>query len=74
MSQKVEKINFEIAGLYSGQANKAQDQEVFEYRKKYREIEKREQIVEIQCYPFYALIEALGNPTIHYFSLDVEGT
>ena len=27
----------------------------------------------IQCIPLYSLLLALGNPTVHYFSLDIEG-
>jgi len=27
----------------------------------------------IQCLPLYSILLALGNPTVHYFSLDVEG-
>jgi len=27
----------------------------------------------IQCLPLYSIIMALGNPTVHYLSLDVEG-
>jgi hypothetical protein len=29
--------------------------------------------VEMQCLPVYSLLLALGNPTVHYFSLDIEG-
>jgi len=25
------------------------------------------------CIPLYTLLLALGNPTVHYFSLDIEG-
>ena len=25
------------------------------------------------CLPFYAILLAMGNPTVDYFSLDVEG-
>jgi hypothetical protein len=27
----------------------------------------------IQCLPLYSILLALGNPTVHYFSLDIEG-
>jgi hypothetical protein len=27
-----------------------------------------------QCFPLYSLLLALGNPTVDYLSLDVEGT
>ena len=28
---------------------------------------------DLQCFPLYSLVLALGNPTINYFSLDIEG-
>merc|ERR1712241_369658 len=28
---------------------------------------------EMQCMPLYTILLALGNPTVHYFSLDIEG-
>ena len=30
--------------------------------------------IEILCFPLYSIILALGNPTVHYLSLDVEGS
>ena len=30
--------------------------------------------VEMQCLPIYSIIQAVGNITIHYFSLDIAGT
>ena len=30
-------------------------------------------IYKIQCLPLYSLLLALGNPTVNYFSLDIEG-
>jgi hypothetical protein len=27
----------------------------------------------LQCFPTYSLLMALGNPTVNYFSLDIEG-
>jgi len=29
--------------------------------------------VTMQCLPLYSLLLAMGNPTVHYFSLDIEG-
>ena len=29
--------------------------------------------VQMQCLPLYSLLLAMGNPTVHYFSLDIEG-
>ena len=27
----------------------------------------------MQCLPLYSILLALGNPTVHHFSLDIEG-
>ena len=27
----------------------------------------------LQCLPLASLVLAMGNPTVHYFSLDIEG-
>jgi hypothetical protein len=29
--------------------------------------------VKVQCFPLYAILMAMGNPEVDYFSLDVEG-
>ena len=29
--------------------------------------------IRVQCFPLYSVLMALGNPTVHYFSLDIEG-
>ena len=29
--------------------------------------------LEMQCYPLYSILMAMGNSTVHYFSLDIEG-
>jgi len=29
--------------------------------------------IKIQCIPFYSILLALGNPTVHWISLDIEG-
>ena len=31
------------------------------------------QILRMQCMPFYSIIQALGNPKIDFFSLDIDG-
>ena len=36
--------------------------------------EHDESSYELQCFPLYSLILALGNQTINYFSLDIEGS
>ncbi|XP_023342585.1 uncharacterized protein LOC111712248 [Eurytemora carolleeae] len=34
---------------------------------------KSSTIVKMQCMPLYTILLALGNPTVHYISLDIEG-
>ena len=29
--------------------------------------------IKVQCFPIYSVLRALGLPTVHYFSLDIEG-
>ena len=29
--------------------------------------------IRVQCFPLFSVLMALGNPTVHYFSLDIEG-
>ena len=29
--------------------------------------------IRVQCFPLYSVLVAMGNPTVHYFSLDIEG-
>ena len=29
--------------------------------------------IKVQCFPLYSVLKALGLPTVHYFSLDIEG-
>jgi len=42
---------------------------------KWRKAEDKEikDSITTQCFPFYSILLAVGNPTVHYFSLDVEG-
>ena len=35
---------------------------------------KEQRIEHVQCFPFYSVMAAMGNPRIDYFSLDVEGS
>ena len=36
-------------------------------------LEENSETVRMQCLPLYSLLLALGNPTVHYLSLDIEG-
>ena len=31
------------------------------------------EVVPVTCFPLYSVLLSLGNPVVHYFSLDVEG-
>ena len=35
--------------------------------------EPGEKSIRLQCLPLASLVLAMGNPTVHYFSLDIEG-
>jgi hypothetical protein len=35
---------------------------------------KRIPLLQMQCFPLYSLLLALGNPTVNLFILDIEGT
>ena len=35
--------------------------------------EPGERSIRLQCLPLASLVLAMGNPTVHYFSLDIEG-
>jgi len=34
---------------------------------------KTEKSIQVQCFPLYSILMALGNPHVDYFSLDIEG-
>ena len=36
-------------------------------------IRDTENSIEMQCLPLYSILQAMGNPTVNYFSLDIEG-
>ena len=38
-----------------------------------QECTESDQIYKVQCFPLFTLLLALGNPTVHYFILDIEG-
>ncbi len=35
--------------------------------------EARDGTIRLQCLPLYTILLAMGNPTVNYFSLDIEG-
>ena len=38
-----------------------------------RSDKKYERKIQVQCFPLYSVLMALGNPHVDYFSLDIEG-
>ena len=36
-------------------------------------IREGEHSIDMQCLPLFSIIQAMGNPTVNYFSLDIEG-
>lgn len=39
----------------------------------YEWLADRRKTIKVQCFPLYSVLQALGNPKISYFSLDIEG-
>ena len=37
------------------------------------EVLKNAQVINVTCIPLYTILLAIGNPTVDFFSLDVEG-
>lgn len=75
-----ETVEFDAAGLVGGIINpenpdaKPADLEA-EYLSKERLelLNKNRKTVKVQCFPVYSVLLALDNPTVHYFTLDIEG-
>ena len=73
-SSHVEIVNFDVASYLSGiilpgkikpSLNQRDLQEI--------PINDFEREIPMMCFPFYSVLKALGNPSIDYFSLDIEG-
>ena len=78
-----EVVEFQTAGVFGGIINKGKIKGLYEHSweepeiiKKYSgvQVENRWRTIRIQCFPLYTVLLALGNPTVHYFSLDIEGS
>ena len=64
-SGRAEELPFDLSGsVWTGEKREAMSGLVRE---------KTERSVSMQCLPLYSLLLALGNPTVHYLSLDIEG-
>ena len=38
-----------------------------------KDMEANASIIKAVCLPFFSILYAIGNPTVDYFSLDIEG-
>ena len=36
-------------------------------------MKKNAEVIQSVCFPFHSILFAIGNPTVDYFSLDIEG-
>lgn len=67
-----EQVAFDSADVFGGilDTDHLPDQTMMNLRSG---ITKGRSLYRVQCYPLYALLLAMGNPTVDYFSLDIEG-
>ncbi len=45
--------------------------EVYGYAAK--DVKDNAKVIKTMCFPFHSILFAIGNPSVDYFSLDVEG-
>jgi len=69
-------VDFDVSGLFGGIINEGQKPgidptKLFGYNGT-PDYERR--TMKVQCFPLFSILKALGNPTVHYLSLDVEGS
>jgi len=71
---EVEIVNFDVSDVLSGiivegkvKPSRIDDPNPGRSDKKY------ERKIQVQCFPLYSVLMALGNPNVDYFSLDIEG-
>ena len=38
-----------------------------------KEVNEKANVIKALCFPFHSILFAIGNPSVDYFSLDVEG-
>ena len=64
-SGRAEELPFDLSGsVWDGERREAMSGLVSK---------ETDKTVGMQCLPLYSLLLALGNPTVHYLSLDIEG-
>ena len=69
-----EKVRFDSADVFGGIVkNKSNDEEDVMDKFRLTIDQKLRYYEDVQCFPIYSLLLALNNPTVDYFSLDVEG-
>lgn len=78
VTKKVAEVEFDAAGAYGGIINGIMKpgegpSKALERKKTKGKFPFTRRTLKLQCLPFTSVILALGNPTIDYFSLDVEG-
>ncbi|TRY79387.1 hypothetical protein TCAL_16065 [Tigriopus californicus] len=76
-----EVVEFDAAGVYGGIINPRNEHKpadidrITHMHRKVLDALSRftRRTISIQCFPLYSILLALGNPTVHYMSLDIEG-
>ena len=75
-----EVVKFDVAGVYGGIIHKGRepggikiDPKVFADAPETLTKSLNRRTMELQCFPLYSVLMALGNPTMDLFSLDIEG-
>lgn len=69
-----EVVKFNLAGLFGGIINPEKDHKRNSIDQVNHASKKlTNKAISIQCFPLYSVLLALGNPTVHYMSLDIEG-
>ena len=38
-----------------------------------KQVKQNAKVIKTMCFPFHSILLAIGNPSVDYFSLDVEG-
>jgi len=64
-SGEVETFNFDMTGSVRNESTRESMSGLVTH--------VNEKTIQMQCFPLYTLLLAMGNPTVHFFSLDIEG-
>jgi hypothetical protein len=79
MKQRPDIVHFDAATIFGGIIQEGRpkpgDSLPSTDRERLRELtEKTRRTIKMQCLPLYSMLLALGNPTVDYMSLDIEGS